>query len=125
MKFTKRDEVVVMAQIALLNCERAGMEAENTYRCGNNIAYGAVEFQALYDRYVSVIGIDALSAQATAPARTTMTFEAFVRSLQESGWKATLDAQHEGIRMLWEKMFPVMAQMEEDATDLRGQLTED
>ena len=65
MKFTKHDEVVVMAQIALLNCQRAGMEAENTHRtnCGNNIAYGADEFQALYDRYVSVIGIDALTAQ--------------------------------------------------------------
>ena len=52
-----------------------------------------------------------------------MKFEAFVQSLQESGWKATLDAQHTGVRMLWEKMFPALAQMEEDTADLRGQLS--
>ena len=39
----------VLAQVALLNCEVAGMQAENTHRlsCGNSVAYGADEFAAV------------------------------------------------------------------------------
>ncbi len=52
----------VLAQVALLNCERAGMEAENTHRIsiGQSIAYGDEAFQALADRYAAVIGHNAI-----------------------------------------------------------------
>ena len=48
----------VLAQVALLNCEVAGMQAENTHRlsCGNSIAYGADEFAAVRQQYEALIG---------------------------------------------------------------------
>lgn len=56
----------VLAQVALLNCERAGMEAENTHRIsiGQSIAYGDEAFQALADRYAAVIGHNAIMEMA-------------------------------------------------------------
>lgn len=58
----------VMAQVALLNCERAGMEAENAHRLslGESIAYGADEFHALQAEYVSMIGHNAILEMALA-----------------------------------------------------------
>lgn len=52
----------VLAQTALLNCERAGMEAENAHNLsvGNSIAYGDEAFQALHDRYAVLIGHNAI-----------------------------------------------------------------
>ena len=41
-----------------------------------------------------------------------MRFDDFVKALQEAGWRPTLDAQHTEIKRLWEKMFPVLAQVE-------------
>lgn len=48
----------VLAQVALLNCEVAGMQAENTHRlsCGNSVAYGADEFAAVRQQYEALIG---------------------------------------------------------------------
>ena len=48
----------VLAQVALLNCEVAGMQAENLHRmnCGLAIAYGADEFAGVRHRYESLIG---------------------------------------------------------------------
>lgn len=56
----------ILAQVALLNCERAGMEAENVHRLsvGQNIAYGDEAFQALHDRYASSIGHNAIMEMA-------------------------------------------------------------
>lgn len=52
----------ILAQVALLNCERAGMEAENAHRLsvGQSIAYGDEAFQALHDRYAPTIGSNAI-----------------------------------------------------------------
>lgn len=52
----------VMAQIALLNTERAGMEAENQHRlaCGHSIAYGMDAFAELLSRYEGAIGHNAI-----------------------------------------------------------------
>jgi hypothetical protein len=48
----------VLAQVALLNCEVAGMQAENQHRmnCGNSVAYGADQFAAVQQRYEALIG---------------------------------------------------------------------
>jgi hypothetical protein len=48
----------VLAQVALLNCEVAGMQAENTHRlsCGNSVAYGADEFTDVRQQYEALIG---------------------------------------------------------------------
>lgn len=56
----------ILAQVALLNCERAGMEAENAHRLsvGESIAYGADEFRALRDEYASMIGHNAIMEMA-------------------------------------------------------------
>jgi hypothetical protein len=53
----------VMAQIALLNCEVAGMQAENHHRmaCGNSIAYGDDEFNRIFDAYNTRIGHEAFA----------------------------------------------------------------
>lgn len=58
----------VMAQVALLNCERAGMEAENAHRLslGESIAYGADEFNALREEYAAAIGHNAILEMALA-----------------------------------------------------------
>jgi len=48
----------VLAQVALLNCEVAGMQAENQHRmnCGLSIAYGAAEFAGVRQQYEALIG---------------------------------------------------------------------
>lgn len=48
MQLRESEVAFVMAQIALLNCEVAGMQAENTHRlnCGNSVAYGTSELTA-------------------------------------------------------------------------------
>ncbi len=58
----------VLAQVALLNCERAGMEAENAHRLsiGESIAYGADEFNALREEYAATIGHNAILEMALA-----------------------------------------------------------
>ncbi|NCQ52063.1 hypothetical protein GW796_09250 [archaeon] len=65
--------VFVMAQIALMNCERAGMEAENTYRlnCGQSIIYGDEAFQSLYDKYAPLIGRNAFPEMFILSERET------------------------------------------------------
>ena len=66
MQLSEGEVAFVMAQVALMNCERAGMEAENTHRldCGHSIAYGEKAFQALYDKYAPMIGSNALLEMA-------------------------------------------------------------
>ena len=48
----------VLAQVALLNCEVAGMQAENQHRmnCGLAIAYGSDEFAGVRQQYEGLIG---------------------------------------------------------------------
>ena len=50
--------VFVLAQVALLNCEVAGMQAENQKRMhrGEAIAYGDEEFNAVRAQYEALIG---------------------------------------------------------------------
>lgn len=43
-----------------------------------------------------------------------MRFDDFVKALRDAGWDATGDAQHTQIKHLWETMFPVLAQVEEE-----------
>ena len=43
-----------------------------------------------------------------------MRFDDFVKALQEAGWRDTADAQHTEIKKLWERMFPVLALVEEE-----------
>ena len=66
MQLSEGEVAFVMAQIALMNCERAGMEAENTRRlvCGHSIAYAEKAFQALQDKYAPLIGSNALLEMA-------------------------------------------------------------
>ena len=47
----------VLAQVALLNCEVAGMQAENQHRmnCGLAIAYGSDEFAGVRQQYEALI----------------------------------------------------------------------
>ena len=56
----------VLAQVALLNCEVAGMQAENAHRlsCGNSLAYGEYEFTAVRQRYEEMIGSNAILTMA-------------------------------------------------------------
>lgn len=56
----------VLAQTALLNCEVAGMQAENQHRlnCGLGIAYGADEFLSVQKKYEAVIGCNEILAMA-------------------------------------------------------------
>jgi hypothetical protein len=48
----------VMAQVALLNCRVAGMQAENEHRLRNglSIAYGSDEFFAVEQEFAVMIG---------------------------------------------------------------------
>ncbi len=52
----------INAQTTLCQIELAGMLAENQYRtsCGRSIAYGEDGFQALYEKYTSVLGHNSL-----------------------------------------------------------------
>ncbi|NCT58914.1 hypothetical protein GW776_05405 [archaeon] len=56
-----------------MNCERAGMEAENTYRlnCGQSIIYGDEAFQSLYDKYAPLIGRNAFPEMFILSERET------------------------------------------------------
>mgnify|MGYP003402592278 CR=1 FL=1 len=47
-----------------------------------------------------------------------MKYSEFKDALQKAGWKAVLDAQHTGIREVWEKAFPLHAEIEELETAL-------
>ena len=38
-----------------------------------------------------------------------MRFDDFVAALQAAGWRDTCDAQHSGIKLLWERMHPALA----------------
>jgi hypothetical protein len=66
MKLSDGEVAFVMAQIALLNCEVAGMQAENTHRlsCGQSVAYGADEFAAVRQQYEAVIGSNVILEMA-------------------------------------------------------------
>jgi hypothetical protein len=59
---------MVMAQVALLNCEVAGMQAENAQRmsCGHSIAFAYDAFEEVRQRYESVIGFNAIAALEAA-----------------------------------------------------------
>ena len=48
----------VLAQVALLNCRIAGMQAENQHRaaCGNSPTYAEAEFSAVESEFEAMIG---------------------------------------------------------------------
>ena len=52
----------ILAQVALLNCEIAGMQAENQHRmnCTQSIAYGEEAFAIVYKKYEAMISKDAI-----------------------------------------------------------------
>jgi cell shape-determining protein MreC len=43
-----------------------------------------------------------------------MRFDKFVDSLLEAGWLSSNDAQHTQIRKLWKKMYPTVAELEDE-----------
>lgn len=56
----------VLAQVALLNCRVAGMQAENQHRlsCGNSIAYASDEFFAVEREFEALIGCNEILRMA-------------------------------------------------------------
>lgn len=56
----------VLAQVALLNCEVAGMQAENQYRiyCGLPVAYRSDEFAGVRQQYKGLIGCNEILQMA-------------------------------------------------------------
>jgi len=57
MQLKEGEVAFVMAQIALLNCEVAGMQAENTQRLnhGYSLAYGENEFASVRQKYEALL----------------------------------------------------------------------
>ncbi len=53
-----------------------------------------------------------------------MRFHDFIDALYECGWKAPNDAQHENIKELWRKLFPIIAELEEEVADLEHTVEE-
>jgi hypothetical protein len=49
--------------------------------------------------------------------RDFMRFTDFVDAVYASGWRDTCDAQHSGLRELWVKLFPVVAELEQELRD--------
>ena len=43
-----------------------------------------------------------------------MRFEDFVDALWQAGWRPMADAQHTEVRKLWEELFPVIAELENE-----------
>ena len=43
-----------------------------------------------------------------------MRYNKFIDSLYSAGWSAPCDAQHAGAKALWERLFPALAECEED-----------
>jgi hypothetical protein len=41
-----------------------------------------------------------------------MEYEEFIAALQDAGWRDTCDAQHDNIRALWERLFPLHAKLQ-------------
>ena len=54
-----------------------------------------------------------------------MTYTEFVNAVREGGWTDSGDAQHKGIRNLWEQLFPEHAMietLEQDVERLRDMI---
>lgn len=47
-----------------------------------------------------------------------MRFQEFIDELYKAGWKSPCDAQHHNIEKLWRKLFPVIAQLEDELDKL-------
>lgn len=47
-----------------------------------------------------------------------MKLDDFIKALYESGWRNTADAQHEGIKELHRKLWPVIAELEREVFEL-------
>lgn len=46
-----------------------------------------------------------------------MRFNEFVKRLEQAGWRGSCDAQHSGIKKMWEELFPVVAELEKELQD--------
>ena len=53
-----------------------------------------------------------------------MRFTDFIIELGKAGWQATGDAQHKNIEHLHRKLFPVIAQLENENVELSEQIIE-
>jgi hypothetical protein len=53
-----------------------------------------------------------------------MRFEDFLEALDKAGWGAVGDAQHSKIEKLWREMFPVVAAMHDEITELESDIKE-
>ena len=47
-----------------------------------------------------------------------MRFENFIKELDSAGWVGMHDSQHEHIKILWAKMYPVIAELEQEVFEL-------
>jgi len=47
-----------------------------------------------------------------------MKFDDFLKALDDSGWQGVSDAQHTHIKDLHKRLFPVIAELEEDVFQL-------
>lgn len=51
-----------------------------------------------------------------------MRLQDFIDHLIDAGWSATSDAQWKGIAALHKKLFPVIAQLEDELNDANGDI---
>ena len=49
--------------------------------------------------------------------------EEFIRKLREAGWKSTGDAQYQNITNLWKRLFPTIANLEEELESLKEDIS--
>ncbi len=47
-----------------------------------------------------------------------MKFDDFLEALDRAGWEGIHDAQHRHIKLLWAKMYPVIAELEQEVFEL-------
>ena len=47
-----------------------------------------------------------------------MKFDDFLQALECAGWEGIYDAQHGRIKLLWAKMYPVIAELEQEVFEL-------
>ena len=53
-----------------------------------------------------------------------MRFTNFIIELEKAGWQGTSDAQHKNIEYLHRKLFPVVAELENENVELSEQIIE-
>lgn len=50
-----------------------------------------------------------------------MKFNDFIEKLYSAGWADNTDAQHSNIEKLWREMYPVVAELEDELIEIKGE----